>query len=162
METTPPTKNFVAGYLFRSYLRGMETLCMHKIDVTVFRNSDPTYEAWKLVLVSAFLRSLFWFRSYLRGMETAKNNQWVEAGWLFRSYLRGMETIIWLWVESCGGGIPILPTRHGNWGIIFSLERRCTIPILPTRHGNTPLQNPGDSPQSYSDPTYEAWKHLFL
>ena len=55
---------------------------------------------------------------------------------IFRSYLRGMETTVFLRRGYNGGGIPILPTRHGNLGIALFLPISLCIPILPTRHGN--------------------------
>ena len=42
------------GLRFRSYLRGMETMFPFPSRIFQIENSDPTYEAWKLVYASPF------------------------------------------------------------------------------------------------------------
>ena len=116
METLDNMFGDRASREFRSYLRGMETKIQPHINCINRTNSDPTYEAWKLLITSNFWRKSRAFRSYLRGMETARRQRgpaprvpdsdptyeawklvtmvnWIGPGKEFRSYLRGMETV---------------------------------------------------------------------
>ena len=121
---------------FRSYLWGMETWIFEFSDV-VFIHFDPTYEAWKLLLVMVIICLKKRFRSYLRGMETRFCFRYrillpkyfdptYEAWKLSRAKIGilHMKTI------------SILPTRHGNSGWMTSPTFLVRISILPTRHGN--------------------------
>ena len=100
------------------------------------KNSDPTYEAWKLGIARGFPLRIQPFRSYLRGMETKRDEREVRRMRIFRSYLRGMETIPRLYRPS-----KMLKFRSYLRGMETS--RNFSIPLLTFSH---------------SDPTYEAWK----
>ena len=57
METNIYISTYINCFLFRSYLRGMETGANCFL-VKTGRNSDPTYEAWKLGWILSTLRDV--------------------------------------------------------------------------------------------------------
>ena len=162
----------------------METWTFKRLCIRYRCSSDPTYEAWKRSIGTTTLFPNSTFRSYLRGMETSEvlyefdepvgSDPTYEAWkpgkitfvcwkkFVFRSYLRGMETIPQKLFNNPHFPVPILPTRHGNFGAGL-LDWTVDFGSDPTYEAWKPTYLSSIFGNlSCSDPTYEAWKLLGL
>ncbi len=160
METPFPQLLLTPKYLqFRSYLWGMETHIPDFLHKRIISNSDPTYEAWKLLSFHSTpiyipripilpMRHGNSFCSVCMVHYRIYSDPTYEAWKLiikpscspiiqnsdptYEAWKR-RRRLNWFLVFS---RIPILPMRHGNLNSLYEWEHYSFIPILPMRHGN--------------------------
>ena len=122
----------------RSYLWGMETVSKNR-GHTPQTHSDPTYEAWKLE------------RHFYTSLIETYSDPTYEAWKLFQpsnSRIRQIST-------------PILPMRHGNRHTRKTPHCSCVLRSYLWGMETIIVAKERRKINFYSDPTYEAWKHLW-